>query len=129
MRSKCFFCENKDVFDIAEGPRVPQDVPNVANFEFFEPGAHVASIADAHKITAASDIETSQIAFKGLYAIGEHTLTPTKHPPGHAATHSNRDPHNFRFEKSSYDLMRSGRLLEPDAIGNSGEEICILDVR
>ena len=119
VHSGCFSLERKDVggeADETKGPWVPQDMPNVVNFEVFKMGAHVVLIQVVNEITAASGIKMCQITFREPYAISEHTLDPMKHPPGHAATHSNPDPHNFRFEKYSYDLMRSGQLLEPDAI-------------
>ena len=112
MHSEAFSCEKKDVggeLDETKGPQVPQDMPNVANFELFETGAHIVSILATHEIAAVSDPEISQIAFRGHYAIGEHTLDPTKH----AATHSNPNPHNFRFEKFTAKRDESVRRLPP----------------
>ena len=89
---------------------------------------HVASIQVTHEIAAASGIEMCQIAFRGPYVISEHTLDPTKHPPGHAATHSNHDPNDFQVGRFPRNLRRSERFLEPDAIKNCGEGIFILHV-
>jgi len=129
--SGCFSPERKDVggeADETEGPWVPQDMPNVANFEVFETGAHVVSIQVANEITAASGIKMCQIAFREPYAISKHTLDPTKHPPGHAATHSNHNPNDFQVGRFPRNLRRSGRFLEPDAIKDCCEGICILHV-
>jgi hypothetical protein len=95
VHSKGFFCERKGVGvegDKNEGPGTPQDTPNVENVEIFDLGGHFASTPVTHEIGAAEGVRISQEVFGVPSNVGERTLEPTKHPPGHAATHSNDDP-------------------------------------
>lgn len=58
MHFKYFSCEKKDVegkLDTAEGPRMPQAVSTVANFEVLETGAYIVSTPVTHEITAVSE--------------------------------------------------------------------------
>ena len=48
--------------------------------------AHFTSIPATHKIGAARYIGNCQIVIDMLENVDEHTLNPTKYPPGQAAT-------------------------------------------
>ena len=95
VHTKEFSCGKKGAGvkdDEIKGQGTPQNVPNVEIFKIFKLGLNFTSILVMHEIRAAGDVKNSQKAFGIPNNVGEHTLDPTKHPPGGVAIYPNHDP-------------------------------------